>query len=38
MENFCVFNMLAKLHGKWGWDQGVVDTCNAICAAMGHEH
>lgn len=36
MDDFCIFNLMAQLHAPF--DQGVVDTCNKICAILGHEH
>lgn len=34
--DFCIFNLMAQLHEPF--DQDVVDTCNKICAILGHEH
>ena len=36
MDYLCIFNLMAQLHAPF--DQDVVDTCNKICAILGHEH
>lgn len=36
--DFCIFNLMAKIHGNTGWDQDVANVCNAICAKLGHQH
>lgn len=36
MDDFCIFHLMAQLHAPF--DQGVVDTCNKICAILQHNH
>ena len=36
MEQYCIFNLMAKLHASF--DPDVVETCNKICAILGHQH